>query len=167
VRRLALQALLVALIALLAPPAAFATTATAAATTGANATLPDIEDEVMCTICGTTLQLSSSPQAERERAFISALIAKGETKDEIKDALVAEYGPEVLAVPSDDGFDLLGGWILPTVAVLVGASAVGLAARRWRRDQRRAEADATPAGGPEPDAEDEQRLTEDLRRYEA
>ena len=137
-----------------------------AAAAAANASLPDIEDEVMCTICGTTLQLSDSPQAERERVFINELIAEGKTKDEIKAALVDEYGPEVLAVPSDDGFDLIGGWILPVVAVLAGATLVGFAARRWRRDQRCDEAAAVPAAGPEPDPVDEQRLREDLRRYE-
>jgi cytochrome c-type biogenesis protein CcmH len=133
----------------------------------ASASLPDIEDEVMCTICGTTLQLSSSPQAERERAFINDLIAQGKSKDEIKAALVDEYGPEVLAVPSDDGFDLLGGWILPAVGVLAGATVVVLAARRWRREQRRDDADAPPVTGPDPDSEDERRLREDLGRYEA
>jgi cytochrome c-type biogenesis protein CcmH len=137
-----------------------------AAAAAANASLPDIEDEVMCTICGTTLQLSDSPQAERERVFINELIAEGKTKDEIKAALVDEYGPEVLAVPSDNGFDLVGGWILPVVAVLAGATLVAFAARRWRRDQRRDEAAAVPAAGPEPDPVDEQRLREDLRRYE-
>jgi cytochrome c-type biogenesis protein CcmH len=137
-----------------------------AAAPAANASLPDIEDEVMCTICGTTLQLSSSPQAERERVFINELIAKGKTKDEIKAALVDEYGPEVLAVPGDDGFDLIGGWILPVVAVLAGATLVGFAARRWRRDQRRDEAVAAPTAGPEPDPADEKRLSDDLRRYE-
>ncbi|MGB7587413.1 MAG: hypothetical protein WBM00_01755, partial [Solirubrobacterales bacterium] len=37
--------------------------------------LPDIEDEVMCPICGTLLELSDSPQAQRERVFIARLIA--------------------------------------------------------------------------------------------
>jgi cytochrome c-type biogenesis protein CcmH len=138
-----------------------------AAAAAANASLPDIEDEVMCTICGTTLQLSDSPQAERERVFINELIAEGKTKDEIKAALVDEYGPEVLAVPSDDGFDLVGGWILPVVAVLAGATLVAFAARRWRRDQRRDEEAVAPAPGPAPDSEDERRLSEDLKRYEA
>jgi len=131
------------------------------------ASLSDIEDEVMCTICGTTLQLSSSPQAERQRAFINGLIARGKSKEEIKAALVDEYGPEVLAVPGDDGFDLLGGWILPAIGVLAGAALVLLAAGRWRRDQRRADAAGATARGAGPDAEDERRLREDLRRYDA
>ncbi|MFM9043819.1 MAG: hypothetical protein ACKOPI_06765, partial [bacterium] len=41
------------------------------------ASLPDIEDEVMCPICGTILEASNSPQAEREREFIRAQIAQG------------------------------------------------------------------------------------------
>ena len=51
----------------------------------------------MCPICGTTLELSDSPQAERERELIRGLIAEGLNKEEIKDALVAEYGEDVLA----------------------------------------------------------------------
>ena len=47
----------------------------------AQATLPDIESEVMCPICGTPLELSASPQADRERAYIRHEIAKGKTKE--------------------------------------------------------------------------------------
>ncbi len=130
----------------------------------AAASLPDIEDEVMCTICGTTLQLSNAPQAERERVFINELIAQGKDKEQIKAALVDEYGSEVLAVPGDDGFDLLGGWIFPAVAVLAGAVAVGLAAFRWRRSQR--EDDDEPAPTADPNSDDQRRLDRDLGRYD-
>lgn len=137
----------------------------AATALAANASMPDIEDEVMCTICGTTLQLSNSPQAERERVFINQLIAQGKDKDQIKAALVVEYGPEVLAVPSDSGFDLVGGWILPAVGVLAGATAVAMAALRWRRSQRD-EDDDDPASAPALGADDEKRLSDDLGRYD-
>ena len=60
----------------------------------------------------TLLAESDSPQADRERALIRNLIAQGEDKDQIKDALVAEYGPRVLATPSGHGFDLLA-WLVP------------------------------------------------------
>ena len=56
-------------------------------------TLPDVEDEVMCVECGTALNVSTSPVAEREREFIRRRIAEGKGKAEIKAALVAEYGP--------------------------------------------------------------------------
>jgi cytochrome c-type biogenesis protein CcmH len=57
-----------------------AVTAIPAAASEPRASLTDIEDEVMCPICGTPLNLAAAPQAERERAFIRRLIARGETK---------------------------------------------------------------------------------------
>ena len=58
----------------------------------------------MCIVCGVPLELATeSPQANQERDLIRQLIAQGLTKDEIKDRLVAQYGTEVLATPSDSG----------------------------------------------------------------
>ena len=142
---------------------AFALISAPASAAEPKASLPDIEDEVMCTICGTALQLSDSPQAERERVFINDLIAQGKTKDEIKDALVAEYGPEVLAVPEAKGFDLAA-WVVPIGGVLAAITAIGLAARRWRRSGGDGGDDPAPAA--EIEAADAERLRADLGRYQ-
>jgi cytochrome c-type biogenesis protein CcmH len=123
--------------------------------------LADIEDEVMCPICGTTLQLSQSPQAERERAFIQDLIAAGATKDEVKDALVAEYGPEVLATPETEGFDLAA-WLVPAAAIVLAGIAIVLGLRRWRREKRW----VGEADGSSGDPEDRERLDQDMARYD-
>lgn len=96
------------------------------------ASLPDIEDEVMCPICGTILEASNSPQAEREREFIRAQIAQGKSKEEIQDALVAEYGPDVLAVPDSKGFDLVA-WVVPILGLLVAVGLLGVALWRIKR----------------------------------
>ena len=125
------------------------------------ASLPDIEDEVMCPICGTTLELSNAPQAERERALIRRLIDEGRTKEEIKDALVAEYGPEVLAVPDAEGFDLAA-WVVPLIGLALAALAVGavLMGRRRRPGER-------PGAAPEPlEPGEAARLSEDMSRYD-
>ncbi len=151
--RLALAALAALLV--LAPAAG-------AAAPKSDATLPDIEDEVMCPVCGTLLELAESPQANRERDFIRARIARGLDKQQIEDALVAEYGPEVLATPSDSGFDLAA-WIVPGLAVLVAGVALIVGLRRWRRSGRD-EGEAAPAAGIDPG--DEERLAADLSRYE-
>lgn len=148
--------------ALLLPAAAPAAGSADPGQVKSNATLPDIEDEVMCTICGTALQLANSPQANRERAFINELIARGKTKDQIKDALVAEYGAAVLAVPKAEGFDLAA-YLVPIAGVLLAMIAIGLAARGWRRSGAGAEA-ARPEGAIDP--ADDERLRADLRRYE-
>ena len=114
----------------------------------------------MCPICGTPLELSSSPQAERQRALIRRLIDRGETKSEIKDALVSEYGPEVLAVPSDDGFELTA-WLVPPALLVVagGAIAFGL----WRRPGGAREGTGAP---PAPEPAEASRLERELRSYD-
>jgi cytochrome c-type biogenesis protein CcmH len=124
------------------------------------ASLPDIEDEVMCTICGTLLAESQSPQADRERALIRRLIAEGRDKDQIKDALVAEYGPRVLATPSGHGFDLLA-WLFPVVGIALAAAALLVRARRIGRERtsNSAAADDIPSI-------DQARLDEDMARYD-
>ena len=126
------------------------------------ASLPDIEDEVMCTICGTLLELAENAQADREREFIRNLIAQGLTKEQIKDALVVEYGESVLATPDDSGFDLTA-WLLPIIAAGIGAAGVGFAVWRWRRE-RPDEPDG-PAR-PAPQGADAERLDADLARYD-
>ena len=148
--RIAVLALL--LTALLAPAALGATQD--------RASLPDIEDEVMCPICGTLLELSEAPQADRERVFIRKLIAEGRSKEQIKDALVAQYGEEVIATPSGSGFDL-SAYLVPIAAFLVAAAALAVGVRRWRgRD---------PEPQPEPEAprgDEAERLDSDLARYD-
>jgi cytochrome c-type biogenesis protein CcmH len=124
------------------------------------ASLTEIEKQVMCPICGTTLELSTSPQADRERALIRGLIAKGETTQQIKDALVAEYGPAVLATPPKSGFDLTA-WIVPIVGLALGAIGIGVALLRWRRAPRAAA--AVPVA---PEGEQAERLEADLTRYD-
>jgi cytochrome c-type biogenesis protein CcmH len=133
------------------------------AASGGTPTLPDVEDEVMCVICGTALNVSNAPAAEREREFIRRRIADGLDKEEIKDALVAEYGAEVLAEPPKSGFSLTA-WLVPIAAILVAAIAIVLGLRRWRRAGR---------GGDGPDDPDRpldhaerERLDSDLARYD-
>jgi len=95
-------------------------------------TLSELEGEVMCPVCNTTLDQSSSPAARQIEAVISRRIAAGDTKSEIKDRLVAEYGPQILAAPPKEGFDLLA-WLLPIGGALAGAAILGFLAWRWSR----------------------------------
>jgi cytochrome c-type biogenesis protein CcmH len=129
------------------------------------ASLPDVEDEVMCPICGTALNLSASPQADRERAFIRREIAAGKTKDQIKDELVAQYGTEVLAEPPKSGFDLTA-WLVPGAAILLAAIGIGFGLWRWRRAGRAEPAPHPPEGVRPLDASEAERLDADLARYD-
>jgi cytochrome c-type biogenesis protein CcmH len=125
--------------------------------------LADISDEVMCTVCGVPLELAlEAPQAEAQRDFIRELIAEGRTKEEIKDALVVEYGENVLAVPGTEGFDLAA-WLIPIAAFAVAAVAVLFALRRWRRNRA---AEPAPASAPPSDDDGSERLEADMARYD-
>jgi cytochrome c-type biogenesis protein CcmH len=124
------------------------------------ASLPDVEDEVMCPICGTLLEESQSPQAERERELIRRLIDEGKDKEQIKDELVVEYGPNVLATPGGSGFDLLA-WLVPGIGILLAAGAIAFGVRRALRDSSDRGARPMPL-----DPEDATRLEADLRRHD-
>src|SRR4051794_7313481 len=117
----------------------------------------------MCPVCGTALELAESPQAQREKAFIARLIDEGKTKDEIKDALVAQYGEAVLALPQDDGF-ALSAYVVPIDGFVLAALALGFCVSRWRRSSDPPDGRPPSARGPT-EAESE-RLDADLARYD-
>jgi cytochrome c-type biogenesis protein CcmH/NrfF len=151
-------------VALLAATLLLALPSAATAADCPQTTLADVEAEVMCLVCGTPLALASeAPQANRERALIQRLIARCKSKDEIKAAMVAEFGDEVLALPEAEGFKL-SAYLVPALAVLLAAGGIAVAARRWRRG----------GGGPggaqtavaPPDDAAAKRLDADLERYE-
>ncbi len=126
-------------------------------------TLGELEGEVMCPTCKTTLDQSNAPIANRIREFISARIAAGDTKSEIKRKLVLQFGPAVLAEPSKSGFNLLA-WVLPFVALGLGAAVLAWLVWRWSR-RRDAEAPAVAGAGPL-DPELERRLDDELARFD-
>ena len=85
------------------------------------------------------------------------------TKEEIKDRLVAEYGPDVLAVPEAEGFDLAA-WLVPGAAILAAAAAIFVGLRRWRRDSG-GNGPNEPPPPAAPTGADAERLEADLARY--
>ncbi|HKB51136.1 MAG TPA: cytochrome c-type biogenesis protein CcmH [Solirubrobacterales bacterium] len=154
-RRAALMIVAALALLALASPAPAATPQTS---------ITDVEDEVMCPICGTLLELAESPQAQRERVLVKRLIAEGRTKAEIKDILVAQYGRAVLALPGNSGFDL-SAYLVPAIAFVLAAVGLALGVRRWRRAANPpGHGGSAAAGGPQ--GEDAERLEADLARYD-
>lgn len=129
------------------------------------ASLPDLEDEVMCPICGTLLGLSRAPAAERQRVFMRRLIAEGRTEQEIKDALVAEYGPQVLALPDDEDTNFWV-YVVPVGGLVIAALAVLWAAIRWRRNRGPDQPPGPDGSRPGPSGAEASRLDRDLAEYD-
>jgi len=135
----------------------------AAPALAAGADLVDIEDEVMCVTCKIPLNIAEGPQPSRQREFIRGLIAEGRDKDQIKAALVAEYGPNVLALPDREGFGLTA-YIVPPALLALVAAGLALLLPRWRR--RTSREGGADAGDVELSAGDSRRLDDDLARYD-
>lgn len=147
-------------VAALAAATLLALGAPAAAAACPKTSLGDIEDEVMCPVCGTSLELASeAPQAEAQRAEIQRLVASCASKEEVKARLVAELGEGVLALPGDSGFDLAA-YVVPGLGILLAGGAVGAAAVGWRRTRGRGEDCEAPSKA------SSDRLQDDLDRYE-
>jgi len=78
---------------------------------------------------------------------LDAHVTRGESDDQILQAMVEQYGPTVLVEPPKKGFDLLA-WIMPIAVPLIALVLVWEVVRRWRH-----KATLAPAGGPQVNAE--------------
>jgi cytochrome c-type biogenesis protein CcmH len=123
--------------------------------------LAELEGEVMCPTCHTTLDESNSAIAQQIKAFIRVRIAQGQTKSQIESQLVDNFGPSILAAPPKRGWDLLA-WALPLGGLGLGAIVLGILAWRWTRDRDR----PTPGAGARLDPEAERRLDAELARFD-
>jgi cytochrome c-type biogenesis protein CcmH len=135
----------------------------AASSSAAPPKAAELESKLVCPVCETTLDQSNAPIAQRMKAFIRARIAAGDSEQEIKDVLVAQFGTEVLAEPPGGGFGLLA-WLLPIGALVVGALVVAFLIRTWSRRR--------PPPEPEPtderlDPQLERLVDDELARFDA
>lgn len=105
-----------------------------------NATvIKEIEGKLKCT-CGCNLDIftcrttdftcGSSPEHHLE---IVELFKQGKTPEEVIAAFVAKYGEQSLMAPKAEGFNLAG-YLVPGLATLAAASALGIYLLRRHRE---------------------------------
>jgi cytochrome c-type biogenesis protein CcmH len=145
--------------ALLAPAPAAASAATP------QTTLPVIERQVMCVTCKIPLNVAQSTQADRERGYIRGLIAEGRSEAQIKQALVAQYGRTVLALPPSNGFDATV-YVVPIAVLAALVAALALLLPRWRRREPAPATSTGAAPGSELSRPERERLDADLARFD-
>ncbi len=94
-------------------------------------TVSDIEKELICQ-CGCIMVVAPCDcgTAEEMRALIRQKIDQGQTKAQILDYFLAQYGEKVLAAPTKQGFNLTV-WVIPFVAIAAGAVAIYFILRAW------------------------------------
>ena len=100
----------------------------------------------------------SSPAAEEVRRDVRARLAQGETRQQILDAYVAQYGKRILAEPPAEGFGAAL-QMAPFFMAIAGVILLVLIVRRLTRHFPAIE----PAGGIPLNTEERSRLDEALR----
>ena len=115
--------------------------------------IKQIEKRIHCT-CGCNLDVFTcrttdfsctySPELHRE---VVALFDQGKSAQQILDAFVAKYGEKVLMAPEPKDFNLVG-YLLPGIAITIGATVLALVI--GRRERQRSLAVAGAAGTPPP-----------------
>jgi cytochrome c-type biogenesis protein CcmH len=137
-----------------------ALTAAPAAAACPRTSLSAMENDVMCLVCGVPLAIADAPQAQRERVFIERMVNQCRSKEEIERALVAQYGPRVLALPKASGFRV-SAYLVPALAALAAAAGIVLVAVRGPRRRR----ERPRANGPPVDPLQSARIDAELDRY--
>lgn len=162
-RRALLSLAIPAAVLLLAPAST-----TAAPSGKPKVTRKEIERAIMCPCedkCGKVLANCFCDYSGGFRKDIDRMIARGMTREQILAALVKAYGPTVLAAPGTSNWLDIASWVLPFLALALGAWAITLLLRRWaspRPPPPSPPAAGSPAGG----SAYENRLDDELSRFE-
>ncbi|MFZ5944072.1 MAG: cytochrome c-type biogenesis protein [Bacillota bacterium] len=126
----------------------------------------DIQESLICPACmddRMTVATCTDSTAERTRQDIKQKLALGQTKDEIINGYVSDYGEVILAVPRQNGFGLVA-WIMPPLA-LVGAGLIVVSVLKgWVRNSSNSK-QISKKSGVHIDSVDEERINEEIRKY--
>lgn len=94
----------------------------------------DVASTIKCPTCRSqSVAGSDAASARAIRQDIARRVRAGESADDIRAAVAATYGDDVLLTPSRSGVAGVV-WALPVVAVVLGLAGVSAAFARWRRD---------------------------------
>jgi cytochrome c-type biogenesis protein CcmH len=115
-------------------------------------------DEMLVAPCCFSQQVSvhQSAAAQEVKEDVRRRLAGGETRQQILDAYVAQYGKHILAEPPATGFDLTL-YVVPPIALVASLGLIALLIRRLSRPQAIAAPDAPVSD------DDDARLDEELR----
>jgi cytochrome c-type biogenesis protein CcmH len=144
---------------------AIAALALASPAAAACPTLADLEGKLICPTCKTTLDQSDAPVARQMKGYIQRRVGSCASEQQIKDELVAQFGPAVLAAPPRKGFHWLA-WLLPLAGLLAGTAVVSTLVWRWSRTRPAPEPTVDSNGHLGLDPELERRLDQELARFD-
>jgi cytochrome c-type biogenesis protein CcmH len=113
----------------------------------------DLGHRLMC-VCGCNQILLECNHvgctySDRMRAELMAAVERGESDDLTLQAMVQNYGPTVVAAPTNTGFNRVA-WIMPYLALVTGLGMMIIVVRAWRnRPLKPTPYQVPPVSGPE------------------
>jgi cytochrome c-type biogenesis protein CcmH/NrfF len=113
-----------------------------------------------CGCSGLTVKACTCGTADGIREKINGQLDSGLAPDEVVAVWVEERGEQVLAVPTREGFNLLG-WFLPFIVTLLGLAAAAITVVRW---QKKAAAQPQEAEADDVDMEYLSRVDQDVEK---
>ncbi len=133
-----------------------------------NAQSPNLDDEVnriakglYCPVCpNTPLDVCNTQACADWRADIKKMLQEGKNEQQIRDAFVARFGPQVLGAPPAEGFNWLA-YILPVIGIILGAAVAWFTVRAWLVG--RGVPGTSPASAPEIPKEYAERIEKELK----
>jgi cytochrome c-type biogenesis protein CcmH len=103
-----------------------------------------IEDNLIAPCCWSqSVSHHQSAAAEEIRKGVREMLAAGKSREEILDHFVSIYGERILATPRARGFNVLV-YILPWVALILGAWLLAAVVRKLRAPRLDAPQEGTP-----------------------
>ncbi len=95
-----------------------------------------LEHEFKCPECqGLSVADSEAPTSKAIRTDIRTRVAAGQSDARIRQAYIDRYGESILLKPQQDGLGLIV-WVLPVLALGLGATGIAFAMQRARREPR-------------------------------
>ncbi len=125
--------------------------------------LLNLESQYECISCHEPLDQVNSPQAISEKEELASLLSRGLSLSQVRKAMVAQYGEDVLTRPPAHGLNLTV-YILPPAVLVGGLLLLVYMLPKWRaRARRNAGQEAPRADALEP--EDADRLDDELAKF--
>ena len=125
-----------------------------------------VEGKLMapCCMAGPVADHNSSISFQM-RDEIRSMLRQGQSEQEILDFYVAQYGPQILALPEARGFNLTA-YLLPALMILVAGGGLALALKKWRASAEPSTIGRPVTAPPTVEPEYLERLQRELRDFD-
>ncbi|SJZ70420.1 cytochrome c-type biogenesis protein [Selenihalanaerobacter shriftii] len=128
-------------------------------------TVKEVGSEIKMVGCEMLVSVCRTDAAQEMREKISGMIDKGMTKEEIVDTFIKQYGEQVYAAPTKEGFNLIA-WIMPFLVIIIGGIFIYYITNKWQiAYEANGNSDQELQISSEEQEEYEEKLNDEFKKY--